>query len=110
MLTSADGGLLIAEATLIAEEAGGFNGPPGIYSAEQIESWKNITAAVHAKGGYIYSQLWALGCVNVTVPIPRTLSCELGALTAAASRIPTLFRLFSAPPPTPTGRAASAWK
>ncbi|KAF5026844.1 hypothetical protein F66182_1038 [Fusarium sp. NRRL 66182] len=32
-----------------------------IYSKEQIAEWKAITDAVHAKGGYIFCQLWALG-------------------------------------------------
>lgn len=61
MLTTTDGGLIITEATFVAEEAGGTAGAPGIYSREQIESWKNVTAAVHAKNGFIFSQLWALG-------------------------------------------------
>lgn len=58
---SSQGGLLISEGTFIAEEAGGYIGVPGIYSPAQIEAWKTITDAVHAKGGYIFCQLWALG-------------------------------------------------
>lgn len=37
---------------------------PGIYSDEQLDAWKKVTAAVHAKGGFIFSQLWALGRAN----------------------------------------------
>lgn len=58
---SSDGGLLVSEGTFIAHEAGGMSRVPGIYSPEQIASWKAITDAVHAKGGYIFCQLWALG-------------------------------------------------
>ncbi|KAJ3527267.1 hypothetical protein NM208_g10783 [Fusarium decemcellulare] len=57
------GGLLISEGTFIAEEAGGMSHVPGIYSKEQIEAWKRITDAVHANGGFIFCQLWALGRV-----------------------------------------------
>ncbi|KAL7420639.1 hypothetical protein Q5752_004590 [Cryptotrichosporon argae] len=57
------GGLLISEATFIAQEAGGYKFAPGIYSKDQIASWKKVTDAVHAKGGYIVCQLWALGRV-----------------------------------------------
>jgi NADPH2 dehydrogenase len=37
---------------------------PGIYSSAQIEQWKKVTSGVHAKGGVIYCQLWALGRAN----------------------------------------------
>ncbi|KAJ6581839.1 NADH:flavin oxidoreductase/NADH oxidase [Mycena capillaripes] len=55
------GSLLIAEATYIAARAGGFAHVPGIWSDEQIAAWKKVTKVVHAKGSYIYLQLWALG-------------------------------------------------
>jgi NADPH2 dehydrogenase len=73
------GSLLITEATFIAARAGGHKHAPGIWSDEQIAAWKKvrlsgffnltrwlirdrqITDAVHAKGSYIYLQLWALG-------------------------------------------------
>jgi 2,4-dienoyl-CoA reductase-like NADH-dependent reductase (Old Yellow Enzyme family) len=32
-----------------------------LYSDQQVEGWKKITAAVHAKGGYMFSQLWHTG-------------------------------------------------
>ncbi|WVQ86213.1 hypothetical protein IAT38_008381 [Cryptococcus sp. DSM 104549] len=57
------GGLLITEATLVAEEAGGQAWVPGIWSDEQIAAWRNITDAVHEKDGKIFCQLWALGRV-----------------------------------------------
>lgn len=34
---------------------------PGIYQEEQVEAWKKITDAVHAKGAYIFCQLWHVG-------------------------------------------------
>ncbi|KAE9404774.1 NADH:flavin oxidoreductase/NADH oxidase [Gymnopus androsaceus JB14] len=58
---SIPGTLLVAEATLIKHEAGGYAHVPGIWSDEQIASWKEVTAAVHAKGSFIFLQLWALG-------------------------------------------------
>ncbi|KAJ7689330.1 NADH:flavin oxidoreductase/NADH oxidase [Mycena rosella] len=58
---SVPGTLLITEATFIAPRAGGFDNVPGIWSEEQIAAWKQITDAVHAKGSFIYLQLWALG-------------------------------------------------
>ncbi|KAF8121123.1 hypothetical protein EV363DRAFT_1458279 [Boletus edulis] len=58
---STPGTLLITEATFISHDAGGYGNVPGIYTDEQIKGWKKITDAVHAKGSYIFLQLWALG-------------------------------------------------
>ncbi|KAL6249172.1 Chanoclavine-I aldehyde reductase fgaOx3 [Rhinocladiella similis] len=58
---SVPGTLLISEATYISHRAGGYPNVPGIYNDAQFEAWKRVTSAVHAKGSYIYLQLWALG-------------------------------------------------
>lgn len=54
----ASAGLLIAEATMISEGNSAFWREPGIYSAAQIKAWKEVTDAVHAKGGRIFLQIW----------------------------------------------------
>ncbi|KAJ7146465.1 hypothetical protein C8R44DRAFT_757559 [Mycena epipterygia] len=58
---SMSGSLLISEATFIAPRAGGYKHAPGIWSEEQISAWKKVTDRVHAKGSYMYLQLWAMG-------------------------------------------------
>ncbi|KAI0693777.1 NADH:flavin oxidoreductase/NADH oxidase [Cerioporus squamosus] len=58
---SVPGTLLITEATYISPQASGQPHAPGIWNDAQIAAWKKITDAVHAKGSYIYLQLWALG-------------------------------------------------
>ncbi|XP_048133993.1 12-oxophytodienoate reductase 3-like [Rhodamnia argentea] len=58
---STEGGLLITEATPITQEGIGFPHVPGIYTEEQIEAWKKVVDAVHAKGGPIFRQLWHVG-------------------------------------------------
>ncbi|KAJ7146477.1 hypothetical protein C8R44DRAFT_600641 [Mycena epipterygia] len=58
---STSGSLLISEATFIAPRAGGYKHAPGIWSDEQISAWKKVTDRVHAKGSYMYLQLWAMG-------------------------------------------------
>src|SRR5277367_1329600 len=58
---SVPGTLLITEATFISPRASGYRKVPGIYSRAQIAAWKKITDAVHAKGSFIWCQLWALG-------------------------------------------------
>ncbi|PMD41767.1 NADPH dehydrogenase [Hyaloscypha variabilis F] len=83
---SVPGTLLISEATFIAPRAGGYGNAPGIWSDAQIASWKNVTSAVHAKGSFIYLQLWALG----RAASPGQLKKELGqdAKVVGASDIP----------------------
>jgi len=54
----AGAGLIIAEATMVTEGTSAFMSEPGIYSQAQIEGWKKVTNAVHAKGGKILLQLW----------------------------------------------------
>ncbi|KAF7588100.1 hypothetical protein BBP40_006164 [Aspergillus hancockii] len=58
---SVPGTLLVSEATVISPRHGGYPNVPGIYKDSQMEAWEKVTKAVHAKGSYIYLQLWALG-------------------------------------------------
>jgi len=55
------GGFIVSEATTISPSAKGWFGAPGIYTDEQVAGWRGIAAAVHAKGAYIFSQLWHTG-------------------------------------------------
>jgi N-ethylmaleimide reductase len=60
----ADAGLLIAEASQISPEGKGYAWTPGVYSDAQIDGWRLVTDAVHAKGGRIVLQLWHVGRVS----------------------------------------------
>ncbi len=60
----ASAGLIIAEATQIMPEGQGSAWTPGIYSPEQVEGWRKVTDAVHAKGGRIALQLWHVGRIS----------------------------------------------
>ncbi len=54
-------GLIISEATQVSPLGKGYPATPGIYSVEQTAGWAKIVAAVHAKGGKIFAQLWHVG-------------------------------------------------
>ncbi|KAJ4713760.1 12-oxophytodienoate reductase [Melia azedarach] len=58
------GGFLIAEATGVSDTAQGYPDTPGIWTKEQVEAWKPIVDAVHAKGGIFFCQLWHVGRVS----------------------------------------------
>ena len=55
----ASAGLLIAEATMVAEGHAAFVGrEPGLYNQAQVAAWRGVTEAVHRAGGRIVVQLW----------------------------------------------------
>lgn len=60
----ASAGLIISEATVISEEANGYEKTPGLFTDEQVEGWKLVTDAVHGKNGLIVAQLWHVGRVS----------------------------------------------
>ena len=57
-------GLILSEATAVTPQGVGYADTPGIWSDEQVEGWKQITDAVHAKGGTIFLQLWHVGRIS----------------------------------------------
>lgn len=60
----ASAGLIISEATSVTPMGVGYPDTPGIWSAEQVQGWKNVTSAVHAAGGRIVLQLWHVGRIS----------------------------------------------
>ncbi|KAL6222044.1 hypothetical protein ACLB2K_005436 [Fragaria x ananassa] len=58
---STPGGFLISEGTSPSDQSSGFAHVPGIYTDEQVEAWKKVVDAVHAKGAIIFCQLWHVG-------------------------------------------------
>jgi N-ethylmaleimide reductase len=79
---TSQGGFLISEATIAAPNGNGYLGAPGLYEDSQIAGWKQVTDAVHAKGGRIFLQLYHAG---------RQSNSELqpgGAAPVAPSAVP----------------------
>jgi 2,4-dienoyl-CoA reductase-like NADH-dependent reductase (Old Yellow Enzyme family) len=77
----ASAGLIITEATGISREGLGWPYAPGLWSREQVEAWKPVTAGVHEAGGRIVAQLWHMGRVvhsSVTGVQPVSSSATTG--------------------------------
>ncbi len=66
----ADAGLLITEGTSPSANGLGYARIPGLYSDEQVQGWKRVTDAVHAKGGRIFVQLMHTGRVSHAANMP----------------------------------------
>ncbi|WP_424932497.1 alkene reductase [Amaricoccus macauensis] len=67
----ASAGLIVTEGSQITPEAKGYAWTPGIHSEAQIEGWKAVTDAVHARGGKIVIQLWHVGRISHTSLLPN---------------------------------------
>jgi len=67
----ASAGLIIAEATQVSPLGQGYLDTPGIYSQAQIDAWRKVTDAVHARGGRIVLQLWHVGRISHTSLLPE---------------------------------------
>jgi 2,4-dienoyl-CoA reductase-like NADH-dependent reductase (Old Yellow Enzyme family) len=90
----ASAGMILTEATSVDPMGVGYPATPGIWSAEQVEGWRAITAAVHAKGGRILSQLWHVGRISHS-------SYHGGKLPVAPSAIPAAGHVSLIRPETP---------
>lgn len=62
----ASAGLIISEGTQISRQGQGYAWTPGIYTAQQVNGWRRVTAAVHRAGGRMFLQLWHVGRVSHT--------------------------------------------
>jgi 2,4-dienoyl-CoA reductase-like NADH-dependent reductase (Old Yellow Enzyme family) len=60
----ASAGLIISEGTPVDPLGVGYEQVPGIWSKEQVEAWKPVTAAVHNAGGRIFAQIWHVGRIS----------------------------------------------
>ena len=60
----ATAGLIITEGTSPSPNGLGYPRIPGLYNAAQVAGWKQVTDAVHARGGRIYVQLMHTGRVT----------------------------------------------
>jgi N-ethylmaleimide reductase len=57
----ADAGLLLTEGTGPCPMGMGYARTPGIYNDAQIAAWRDVTDAVHARGGRIFLQIMHVG-------------------------------------------------
>jgi N-ethylmaleimide reductase len=66
----ATAGLIITEAAATSPNGLGYTRIPGLYNAEQVQGWRLIADAVHAKGGKIVLQLVHTGRVAHVANLP----------------------------------------
>ncbi len=96
----ATAGLIISEGTPIDPLGVGYANVPGLWSQQQTEAWKPITAAVHNAGGHIFSQIWHVGRISD----PEFLNGQLPVAPSAIAATGTV-SLLRPQRPYPTPRA-----
>ncbi|HEY1889936.1 MAG TPA: alkene reductase [Steroidobacteraceae bacterium] len=78
----ASAGLIVSEATVVTPMGIGYADTPGIWSAEQVAGWKQVTQSVHAAGGRMFLQLWHVGRISDPVFLDGKLPVAPSALAA----------------------------
>src|SRR4051794_7262703 len=79
----ASAGMILSEATAVSPMGVGYANTPGIWSEEQVDGWRAITAAVHAHGGRILLQLWHVGRISDPIFLGGGLPVAPSAIAAA---------------------------
>jgi N-ethylmaleimide reductase len=96
----AGAGLIVTEATGISAQGLGWPYAPGIWTEEQIDGWKSVTAAVHEAGGRIFSQLWHMGRL-----VHPSLPGRSQPVSSSATTMPGLARTYEGKQPYAQARA-----
>lgn len=66
----ASAGLIVSEGISPSPNGLGYARMPGIFSEEQVQSWKQVTRGVHEKGGKIVAQLMHAGRIGHPLNLP----------------------------------------
>ncbi|WP_020678371.1 alkene reductase [Geopsychrobacter electrodiphilus] len=67
----AGAGLIVTEGTSPSPNGLGYARIPGLYNTAQADSWRQVSAAVHAAGGKIFLQLMHCGRVSHLINLPQ---------------------------------------
>lgn len=85
----ASAGLIITEGTSPSPNGLGYPRIPGIFTAVQVEGWKEITAAVHQRGAKIFLQIMHTGRIGHPLNLPGGARVIAPSPIAAAGEIHT---------------------
>lgn len=74
-LRATPGGLVVCAPALVAPGQAG-DGRPGLHAAEQVNHWRDVTDAVHARGAYAVAHLRHPGLAGLEHPATREAALE----------------------------------
>ena len=93
----ASAGLIVTEGTQVSPQGVGYPGTPGVHEDAHVGGWRQVTDAVHERGGRIFAQLWHVGRISHPLLQPG------GALPVAPSAIAAEGQTFTIEGPKPFG-------
>ncbi len=95
----ATAGLIISEGTPVSVDGHGYLDTPGLHTDAQVDGWRHVTEAVHAKGGRIVAQIWHVGRISHVSLLPPGTVPVSSSNVAATSKTYTAngFETVSAP-------------
>ncbi|KNX35853.1 alkene reductase [Luteipulveratus halotolerans] len=104
----AGAGLIVTEGIQPNPIGQGYPSTPGLHNRTQIAAWRQVTDAVHARGGVIFAQLMHTGRVGHPTNYAEAYHPEAvaGSATARASQAPLETRKTPATPVGPSPIAA----
>jgi N-ethylmaleimide reductase len=85
----AGAGLIVTEGIAPLPDGKGYARIPGLWNQAQVETWKAVTAAVHAKGGRIFAQLMHTGRVGHPANLPAGAQVVAPSAVAAPGQMYT---------------------
>jgi len=86
----------------------GYVRTPGIGTDAQVAAWKQVTDAVHAKGGRIFMQLWHTGRISHPSLLPEDLYPWPRQRSSQPAKVgPPVVCRISSPPGAESGRDCS---
>ncbi|MEV6248516.1 alkene reductase [Streptomyces sp. NPDC051742] len=83
----ASAGLIITEGVQPVPRGQGYPFTPGLHSREQIAAWREVTDAVHERGGKIFAQLMHAGRISHPVVLADGLHPVAPSAVAPAGRL-----------------------
>lgn len=83
----ASAGLIITEGVSPSPNGLGYARIPGLFSSDQVKAWKDVTNAVHKKGGKIFAQLMHTGRVGHALNLPQGARVVAPSALAAAGQM-----------------------
>ncbi|TMW68986.1 hypothetical protein Poli38472_001142 [Pythium oligandrum] len=83
----AGAGLIISEGCGVSQQGLGWYAAPGLWNDVQLDGWKKVTDAVHAKNGKIFLQLWHMGRQSHSSFNPANEVVAPSAIVVAEGRI-----------------------
>jgi N-ethylmaleimide reductase len=101
----ASAGLIISEGTSPSPNGLGYARIPGIFSAAQVAGWKQVTAAVHAKGAKMFLQIMHCGRIAHPLNLPAGAHIVAPSAVVAAGEMWTDAEGMK-PHPTPAAMSA----